>query len=74
MWRRSLSNELTPMDKGNDEERARLRSMNQRSYDDMMWIISLLLEVGACVTSTLEDLKWNAQGKCKFVEYFISPV
>jgi hypothetical protein len=28
-WQRSLSKELAPMDKGNDEEQARLQSMNQ---------------------------------------------
>jgi len=35
-----LSKDLAPMDKGNDKELARLRSMNQRLHDDMKWIIS----------------------------------
>jgi hypothetical protein len=30
--------------------------------------------VGACVASTLKEMKWNAQGKGIFVEHFISPV
>ena len=30
--------------------------------------------VGACVASTLEEMKWNAQGKGIFVEHFISSV
>jgi hypothetical protein len=24
----------------------------------------LLIKVGACVASTLEEIEWNAQGKC----------
>jgi hypothetical protein len=34
-WRRSLRNDLATMDKGNGEERARLRSMNQMSRNDI---------------------------------------
>jgi hypothetical protein len=30
--------------------------------------------VGACVVSTMEEKKWNAQGKDIFVGHFISPV
>jgi hypothetical protein len=30
--------------------------------------------VGACVASTSKEMEWNAQGKCIFVEHFISPV
>jgi hypothetical protein len=30
--------------------------------------------VGAYVASTVEDMKWNAQGKGIFVGHFISPV
>jgi hypothetical protein len=33
------------------------------SCDDIKWIISLLIEVGVCVASTSEEMKWNAQGK-----------
>jgi hypothetical protein len=32
------------------------------------------MEVGACVASTLEELKWNMQGKGTFVGHFISPI
>jgi hypothetical protein len=35
-----------------------------RSRDDMKWIISFFIEVGACVASTLEKMEWNVQGKC----------
>jgi hypothetical protein len=45
------------MDKDNSEEQARSRSMNQRSHDDMKWIISFVMEVGACVASTLEEME-----------------
>ena len=58
-----MSKDLAPMDKGNDKELARLRSMNQRSRDDIKWIISFVMEVGACVASTMEEMKWNAEGK-----------
>jgi hypothetical protein len=34
----------------------------------------LLIEVGACVASTLEEMKWNVKGKCIFVGHFISLV
>ena len=27
--------------------------------------------VGACVASTMEEMKWNAQAKCIFVGHFI---
>jgi hypothetical protein len=47
-WRWSLGNDLALMDKGNGEELARLRSMNQRSRDDMKWIISFG-DVGWCL-------------------------
>ena len=40
MWRGSLSKDLASMDKGNGEEQAMLQSMNQRSHDDMEWILS----------------------------------
>ena len=30
--------------------------------------------VGACVASTMEEMKWNAQVKGIFVGHFISPV
>jgi hypothetical protein len=30
--------------------------------------------VGACVSSTLKEMEWNAQGKGIFVGHFISPV
>ena len=45
-----------------------------RSCDDMKWIISFVMFVGACVASTLEEMKWNAQSKSIFVWHFISPV
>ena len=38
-----LSDDLALMDKGNGEELARLRSMNQRSRDDIKWIISFVI-------------------------------
>jgi hypothetical protein len=44
-------------DKGNNEELAWLQLMNQRSHDDIKWIISLLIAVGACVASTLEEME-----------------
>jgi hypothetical protein len=28
----------------------------------------------ACVASMMEEIEWNAQGKCIFVGNFISPV
>jgi hypothetical protein len=34
-----------------------------RSHEAMKWIISFVMIVGACVASTLEEMKWNAQGK-----------
>jgi hypothetical protein len=35
-----------------------------RSHDDMKWTISfVILLIGACVASTLEEMKWNVQGK-----------
>ena len=34
----------------------------------------MLIKVGACVASTLEEMKWNAQSKSIFVGHFISPV
>ena len=34
----------------------------------------MLIKVGACVASTLEEMKWNAQGKGISVGHFISPV
>jgi hypothetical protein len=34
-----------------------------RSHDDMRWIISFVMEVGACVASTMEEIEWNVQGK-----------
>ena len=34
----------------------------------------MLIEVGACVASTLDEMKWNVQGKGIFVGHFISPV
>jgi hypothetical protein len=40
----------------------------------MKWIISFVDRVGACVASTMEKMKWNAQGKSIFVRHFISPV
>jgi hypothetical protein len=40
----------------------------------MKWIISFVMIIGACVASTLEEMKWNAQGKGIFVRYFISPI
>jgi hypothetical protein len=40
----------------------------------MKWIISFVDFIGACVASTLEEMKWNAQGKGIFVGQFISPV
>ena len=33
------------------------------SCDDMNLIILLVIEVGACVATTLEEMEWNAQGK-----------
>jgi hypothetical protein len=33
-----------------------------------------LIKVGAWVASTLEDMKWNAQGKGIFVGHFILPI
>ena len=32
------------------------------------------MEVGACIASTLEKMKWNEQGKGIFVGHFISSV
>jgi hypothetical protein len=58
-----LSNDLAPMDKGNGEEQVRSRSMNQKSHDDMKWIISFVDRVGACVALTLEEMVWNVQSK-----------
>ena len=40
----------------------------------MKWIISFVMVVGACVASTLREMKWNAKGKGIFVGHFISPV
>jgi hypothetical protein len=34
-----------------------------RSYEAMKWIISFVMIVSACVASTLEEMKWTAQGK-----------
>ena len=36
-----LEQDLAPMDEGNGEKQVKSRSMNQ--YDDMKWIISLLI-------------------------------
>ena len=40
----------------------------------MKWIISFVDRVGACVVSTSDEMKWNAQGKGIFVGHFISLV
>ena len=40
----------------------------------MKWIISFVMIVGACVASTLDEMKYNAQGKCIFAGHFISLV
>jgi hypothetical protein len=45
-----------------------------RSHDDMKWIISFVMVVGACVASTLKEMEWNTQSKGIFVGYFISLV
>ena len=71
--------DLVPMDRGNGEERARSRSMDQRghvmiwsgSYHlrkikpsvDSWWWSKGLMEFGACVASIFGKMKWNAQGK-----------
>jgi hypothetical protein len=47
------------MDRSNGEEQVKSRLMNQ---------------CGPHVASTLEEMKWNAQGKGIFVGHFISPV
>ena len=61
-----LEQDLAPMDRGNGEERARSRSMDQRGHV-MIWSGSYhsrkLMEFGACVASTIGKMKWNAQGK-----------
>jgi hypothetical protein len=57
---------LGAMDQGNGEEQVRSRLMNQWGHV-MIWSGSyyLLIKVGACVVSTLlEEMEWNAQGKC----------
>jgi hypothetical protein len=40
----------------------------------MKWIISFVDRVGACVASTMDEMKWNTQDKGIFVRYFITPV
>jgi hypothetical protein len=40
----------------------------------MKWIISFMMEVGAYLASTIEEMKWNVQGKDIFVGHFISLV
>jgi hypothetical protein len=74
-WQWSLSKDLAPMDWSNGEEEVSSRSMNQQGCV-MIWSGSyhLLIKVGACVASTLEEMKRNAQGKGIFVGHFISPV
>jgi hypothetical protein len=59
-----LSDDLAPMDKSNGEEQVKSRSMNQYGHV-MIWSGSyhLLIKVGACVASALEEREWNAQGK-----------
>jgi hypothetical protein len=40
--------------------------MDQKPCDDMKWIISFLMMVGACVASTsavVMKMEWKAQGK-----------
>ena len=74
-----LEQDLVPMDRGNGEERARSRSMDQRghvmiwrgSYHsrkikpsvDLWWWSKGLMEFGACVASIFGKMKWNVQGK-----------
>jgi hypothetical protein len=68
-WRRSRQGLALLMDKGNGEEQASLRSMNQRGHI-MIWNWSYHLVgnmVGACVASTLEEMEWNVQDKGIFV-------
>ena len=44
-----LGQDLAPMDRGNGEERARSRSMDQRrSCDNMEWIISFKKDQAKC--------------------------
>ena len=75
----SLGKDLAPMDRGNGEERARSRSMDQRGHVmiwsglyhsrkvkpsiDSWWWSKGLMEFGACVASIFGKMKWNAQGK-----------
>ena len=74
-----LGQDLAPMDRGNGEERAMSRSMNQRghviiwsgSYHsrkikpsvESWWWSTSLMEIGACVATTYEKRKRNVQGK-----------
>jgi hypothetical protein len=41
-----------------------------RSHDDMKWIISFVMVVGACIAWILKEMKWNTQSKGIFVGYF----
>ena len=43
-----LEQDLAPMDEGNGEKQVRSRSMNQRSHDDMKWIISFKEDHAKC--------------------------
>ena len=53
-----LEQDLTPMDEGNGEKQVRSRSMNQQGH---VMIFSgsyhLLIKVGACVASTMEEME-----------------
>ena len=56
-----LEQDLAPMDRGNGEEQARSRSMNQYGHV-MICSGSYHLVIGWCVASTLEEMEWKAQG------------
>ena len=59
-----LEQDLVSMDQGNGKEQVRSRIDEPiRSHDNMKWIMSFVIVVGACVASTLMEIEWNAQGK-----------